>query len=57
MIDFLDARKLIEDTLVEFCSEYRWRFISDDDIDKFAREHPLVLVVSGREGLPIRKGG
>ncbi len=26
-------------------------FVSDDDIDKFVREHHLVIVVSGRPGV------
>ena len=53
MLDFEDARKLVKDALVEFYPEYSWKYISKDDLDKFLRKHPLVLVVSGQEGLPV----
>ena len=66
MLDFFDARKLLKDALgalvndtCPFCEAQGLvsRFISDDDIDKFVCEHPLVLVVSGHPGLPILTGG
>ena len=56
MLDFYDSKKLVEDALEKFYPEYPWKYISDEDLDRFLREHPLVLVVSGEpSGLPIRK--
>lgn len=57
MLDFYDARKLVEDALEKFYPEYPWKYISEEDIDRFVREHPLVCVVSGQTGLPVGKGG
>jgi len=57
MLDFYDSKELVSDALEEFYPENPWKYISDDDLDKFLREHPLVLVVSGKpSGLPIGKG-
>jgi len=57
MLDFYDSKKLVEDALEEFSLNYPWKHISEEDIDKFLREHPLVLVISGQPaGLPIGGG-
>ena len=56
MLDLDDARKLVEDALEKFYPEWPWKYISEDDLDNWLREHPLICVVSGQEGLPIIGG-
>jgi len=64
MLNFHESKRLVKDALgalvndtCPYCESQGLvsRFISDDDIDKFVREHPLVIVMSGQPGLPIGK--